>query len=40
VRHMLSEKPPLVRWIIYYGIVFFIFAFGVFDRSQFIYFQF
>ena len=40
IRHMLREKPALLRWIFYYGIVLCIFLFGVFDGNQFIYFQF
>jgi D-alanyl-lipoteichoic acid acyltransferase DltB (MBOAT superfamily) len=40
IRHMLSKKPLLVRWIIYYSIILSIFIFGVFGTNDFIYFQF
>jgi alginate O-acetyltransferase complex protein AlgI len=40
IRHMLREKPAVLRWSIYYLIVLGIIFFGVFNKSQFIYFQF
>jgi len=40
IRHMLSEKPIYFRWAAYYLIVITILVFGVFNKSQFIYFQF
>lgn len=40
IRHMLSEKPVYVRWAIYYILIFSILFFGVFNSTQFIYFQF
>lgn len=40
VRQMLSERPFWLRWAVYYIIVLSIIFFGVFERSQFIYFQF
>jgi D-alanyl-lipoteichoic acid acyltransferase DltB (MBOAT superfamily) len=40
IRRMLSEKPVWVRWSIYFIITYSIIFFGVFDNTQFIYFQF
>ncbi len=40
IRHMLSERPVWVRWSVYYLLIIGILLFGVFNRSQFIYFQF
>ncbi len=40
IRHMLSEKPVWVRWSLYYSIIFGIMFFGIFGKSNFIYFQF
>ena len=40
IRHMLSEKPVYIRWAIYYILIFSILFFGVFNSTQFIYFQF
>ena len=40
IRHMLSTRPSWIRWIAYYAIVVGIILFGVFNKSQFIYFQF
>ena len=37
---VLSEQIYLVRWSVYYGLIFAIIVFGVFDESSFIYFQF
>jgi len=40
IRHMLSERPNWLRWAFYYLIIMWILLFGVFNKSQFIYFQF
>jgi len=40
IRHMLSERPTWMRWTFYYLLVMWIVLFGVFNKSQFIYFQF
>lgn len=40
IRHMISEKPVWLRWSLYYVIVLGIILFGVFGKSNFIYFQF
>jgi len=40
IRHMLSEKPTWFRWVFYYLLIMWILLFGVFNKSQFIYFQF
>jgi D-alanyl-lipoteichoic acid acyltransferase DltB (MBOAT superfamily) len=40
IRAMLSTKPKWLRWSLYYLIVLSIIFFGVFNKSQFIYFQF
>ncbi len=40
VRAMLSRRSAWVRWSAYYGLMATILIFGVFNRSQFIYFQF
>ncbi len=40
VRQMVSERPAVVRWPLYYALVFGIIVFGMFDNSRFIYFQF
>jgi alginate O-acetyltransferase complex protein AlgI len=40
VREMLARKPAWMRWSAYYGLMVAILIFGVFNRSQFIYFQF
>jgi D-alanyl-lipoteichoic acid acyltransferase DltB (MBOAT superfamily) len=34
------ERPLVARWALYYALIFWVVAFGVFDESQFIYFQF
>ena len=34
------ERPLVARWALYYTLIFWVVAFGVFDESQFIYFQF
>jgi D-alanyl-lipoteichoic acid acyltransferase DltB (MBOAT superfamily) len=36
----LGRKKPAARWAIYYGLVLLFICFGVFNRSEFIYFQF
>ncbi len=40
IRHMLSQKPAFVRWIIYFALVYGILFLGVSGDAQFIYFQF
>lgn len=40
VRDYISAKPLWVRWSAYYAIIIYIILFGVFNKSQFIYFQF
>ncbi len=40
IRHMLADQPIWLRWAGYYGLGFGILFLGVFDRRQFIYFQF
>jgi alginate O-acetyltransferase complex protein AlgI len=40
IREMLNEKPWFVRWSFYYCIMITIMLYGVFNKSQFIYFQF
>lgn len=40
MRHFLSGKPRYIRWTIYLSITFLILLFGVFNETQFIYFQF
>lgn len=40
IRQFLSSKPILLRWSIYIFIVIMILLFGVFDNTEFIYFQF
>ena len=40
IRHMLSTRPAWMRWVAYYAIILGIILFGVFNKSQFIYFQF
>ncbi|WMJ82393.1 MBOAT family O-acyltransferase [Clostridium sp. MB40-C1] len=36
----IREKPILIRWTFYYALILTIMLFGVFEQSQFIYFQF
>ncbi len=40
VRQILNVRPFAVRWAVYYAVILAIMCFGVFDMSQFIYFQF
>lgn len=40
MRHMLRQKPFIVRWAVYNIVVIMILFFGVYTRQQFIYFQF
>ena len=40
IREKLSTKPLFVRWAMYYSIVIVIIFFGVFNKREFIYFQF
>ncbi len=40
IRFRLAEKPIWFRWAIYYVLIFGIVSFGVFNQTQFIYFQF
>jgi D-alanyl-lipoteichoic acid acyltransferase DltB (MBOAT superfamily) len=40
MRHFLSRRTTLVRWSVYYGIVLVIIFTGVFNKNEFIYFQF
>lgn len=40
ILELLAKKPAWVRWTVYNGFVLIIFAFGKFDASRFIYFQF
>lgn len=40
MRKFLSNKPLFVRWSLYYVIIFLILLFGVFEKQEFIYFQF
>jgi len=39
-RFHLAEKSPAIRWAFYYGLIIITIFFGVYDQSQFIYFQF
>ncbi|MFA5097214.1 MAG: MBOAT family O-acyltransferase [Candidatus Margulisiibacteriota bacterium] len=40
IRHMLAGKPAWIRWTLYYSLLYGILFFGVFEKAQFIYFQF
>jgi alginate O-acetyltransferase complex protein AlgI len=41
LRNVLNQKPLLVRWVLYYGIILAILFLGMYDSpAQFIYFQF
>jgi alginate O-acetyltransferase complex protein AlgI len=40
VREFVHKQPILIRWGIYYFIIFWLLFFGVFNQTQFIYFQF
>lgn len=40
LRVLIAKQPFYIRWAIYYGLLFAILFFGVFEERQFIYFQF
>ena len=40
LRQKIAEQPNWIRWSFYYAAIFAIIIFGVFNKSQFIYFQF
>ncbi|MCS4044609.1 D-alanyl-lipoteichoic acid acyltransferase DltB (MBOAT superfamily) [Salinibacter ruber] len=40
MRHFLTSRPAVVRWSVYYGLVLAIIFAGIFNKKQFIYFQF
>lgn len=40
MRHFLTNRPVLVRWTVYYGLVLAIIFTGIFNKNEFIYFQF
>ncbi len=40
MRKFLNNKPIVLRWALYYAVIFLILLFGVFERQEFIYFQF
>lgn len=40
VRGWLSARSPWLRWSLYYGLILWIVLFGVFEREEFVYFQF
>jgi alginate O-acetyltransferase complex protein AlgI len=40
ISEMFLRKPAFIRWMVYYGVIFTILFFGVFQNRQFIYFQF
>jgi D-alanyl-lipoteichoic acid acyltransferase DltB (MBOAT superfamily) len=40
IRDQVRKKPAWFRWALYYGLLFCILKFGVFNRTEFIYFQF
>lgn len=40
IRNLLSGKPKLVRWAVYYTLILGIIFYGVFNKTKFIYFQF
>lgn len=41
IRGWLSQRPVMLRWVFYYGLVMFILLFGAYDNAnEFIYFQF
>lgn len=40
LRQKITELPTWIRWSIYYTVIFVIIIFGIFNKSQFIYFQF
>jgi len=40
IRHMMRDKPIWFRWALYYVLVFMILSFGIYGKSEFLYFQF
>ena len=40
IPEILSQKPAYIRWTLYYGLILAIIFLGVFEKRQFIYFQF
>lgn len=40
VRSWVRRQPTVVRWVLYYAVALILIALGVYNRSQFIYFQF
>jgi D-alanyl-lipoteichoic acid acyltransferase DltB (MBOAT superfamily) len=40
IRQFLDDKPIVLRWVLYYAIIFAILIFGVYEEVPFIYFQF
>lgn len=40
IRNILSDFPLPVRWAVYYASIFLVLKFGVFEKQEFIYFQF
>ncbi len=37
---LINSKPLVIRWMLYYSIIFVIWSFGIYENKQFIYFQF
>ncbi len=40
IRELVKSQPLYIRWSLYFGVVYFILFFGVYENRQFIYFQF
>ena len=40
IQNLLSQKPFIIRWVIYYILIIIIISFGEFNMKEFIYFQF
>jgi len=40
IRYMMRDKPIWFRWSLYYVLVFMILSFGIYGKSEFLYFQF
>jgi D-alanyl-lipoteichoic acid acyltransferase DltB (MBOAT superfamily) len=40
LEHTFEQKPALVRWAVYYGGLFLLIFYGVYEKNQFIYYQF